>query len=263
MLNDGIDVNTEDFNANNEMFEEYHITNVNQQEIQDVINKQKALHNDKLEIEIYAPRYTEISDPVVYYYAYNGKNYKMQEQIIAYRNVRIGDLEDEKLTQRGVGALDAAKGLAEIAIEVKVEGTKFDWIKNWISVVGAAQSAYDLYKAIFGEVHTGSSGDYIKLDIYYHRLQKTTSVYSEALKAFQAGCISHKVWLDCSLIKQFYSRSNEPEQAIETSINKTIYSDSFNEPDVRAIMYAGDTTTYRDAYFRTTVWGNRVEFSGT
>ena len=249
ILSDRIDVNTEDFDANQTVFEKYHITDADQKEMKAVIDGQKIIGNDEFSIEIYAPSATGETTTNYYNYTYNGTQYRLQDTVVAYRDIHVGPLVEE-----GTDVLGIAMTLGDIIISVSGATNVI------VSLFGPARSAYDLYVALFGKVTTGSSQDKIWVTLKYDRLHKTTSVYSNTLNTYRAGCVSHKVWIEWAKLYQYYKSAGE-EYEKQFSVNKQIFSPNFESPQVKAIQFAGDYT-FIDGYIETRVLGHRLIFAG-
>lgn len=250
MLNDRIDVNIEDFDANQAAFEKYHITDADQKEMKAVIDEQKVIGNDELKIEIYAPRAAGETTTNHYTYTYNGTQYRLQDTVVAYRDIHVGPLE-----KRGSNVLGLAKEFGDITIDIS-------GVTNVvISLFGYAQTAYDVYVATYGEVVTGSSDDKMWVTLKYDRLHKTTSVYSNTLNTYRAGCVSHKVWIEWANLYEYYRSVGEEFQKPYT-VNRQLFSPNFERPEIKAIQFAGDYT-FIDGYMETKLLGHRLIFSGT
>lgn len=245
MLNERVNIDTTTFSKNAALFEAHEIPELVQEEIKLVIDAQAAIRNNDLEISVYAP----VTESNPYTHAYNGKNYTLKDYITEFRKINMGPL-----VHRGIDTLSVAKTVGDIII------SKTENITDVLNIFGGFGTAYDVAVAIFGELHTGSSGDQIQMNIAYDRLQKATYVLNEGLGSYQPGCISHKVWINTTSIYQFYGEAGYGESR-DYRVNREFFSANYRRPGDTAVRYAGDYY-YTDPYLATVIMGNQVSFSG-
>ncbi len=182
-----------------------------------------------------------------YTYTYNGKSYKMKDVSVKYTNMHI----DKK--KEGTSTLNVAKNFASLIF------ASADGISRTIAVfgkyAGIAMSAYDLYKSIRGEVRYGSSGDYINTLIVYSKIIKETYTEDIVMHDYpNAGCVSHKVWLDRNDTYHFYQSKGGTSELTKTSLREEIFSPHFKNPAPTAINN-GISSMHYDLPLKTTFYG--------
>lgn len=97
-MSDKINIDTQNFNNNINIFEQYNISDYLKEDIQQVIEEQKEFGNDFFTIELYAPSLdtpkenisTMTIEPLgtqYYTYYYRGKNNNMKDYSVKYSNL--------------------------------------------------------------------------------------------------------------------------------------------------------------------------------
>lgn len=122
-------------------------------------------------------------------------------------------------------------------------------------------SAYDLYKSIRGEVITGSGDDYIRTNLIYSRIVKETYAQDPVYRDYtNAGCVSHKVWLDHNETYHYF-RTKGSGELTKTPLRKEIYTEHFKNPAPIAIDN-GISTTHYDFPLTTSLYGKTIRLIG-
>jgi len=263
LLTDKINVNIDNFPANEALFDKYGISDDSRKEMEAEIAEQKALGNDDFYIEIFAPRINsdrfQEKDPNgiplrtnnesegTHYYSYydskTGFTHSMRDVIIASRNRQSGMIQ-----KSGTITLSTAKSFVDFVV------TAADISSKTLRAFALFDSAYELFKAIKGPVVTTSSGDNIYTNLWSDVLKKTTA--SMWYNSWSNTLVTYKVWLNKHDCYQAYSSTGQ--SWLETaSINQVVYSKNFTSPQASAIAYLGYPTQY-DAALSTKIFGTTV-----
>lgn len=258
-LSDRIEVDVENFSSNSEELNRYNVSEDLRFEIQSIINEQKSIGNDELEIEIFAPSINQTSslageDTTQYYtYTLDGVTYDMKDYSVKFSNLHTGFIS--KTDQE---ALSTAKAFVNFV--VSCAGTQSKIVSAFSTVAGISQSAYDVYKSIHGEVRGAQYGDMIETNLIWDKLIKETYCADPIYGDFpNAGCITYKVWLNRHDTYQFYQDTGEGF-LVQPSLNKIMYSPLFNNPCPEAIAN-GIHTSYVDKWLYTTVFDTKVQLT--
>lgn len=256
LLSDKIEVDIENFESNADVFNRYNISDSFRDDIQSVISAQKALGNEDLVVEIYAPSINEMQpladEPLgttYYTYTVDGVTYDMKDFSVKYSNLSSGMYE-----KKDKDALPAAKGFFNFVV------TCAGAVSKKVTAFGVGLSAYDFYKSVVGEVVTGQSGDRIYTNLIWDEVVKETYCADPVYGDYpNAGCISYKVWLNRHDTYQFYSETGKGE-LIQPFLNEVMYSPNFEDPCPEAIL-SGISTTYVDPWIYTKVFDTRIQLT--
>lgn len=229
------------------------------EDMQKVIDTQKKLNNEDLIIEIYAPGFAyngiqPLADEplgVRYYnYYYGGHIYRMKDYSVKYFNLSSGLIE-----KNGTITLNHAKAFTNFV--VSAAGA----VSKTVTAFGIFSSAYDLYKTYCGEVVTGISSDRIYTNLIYNRIIKETYAPDPVYGDYpNAGCISHKAWLDRHDTYQYYGATGNSYLS-KPSLNTEHFSENFEDPAPEAILN-GISSTYIDGFLSTTIFNTTVRLMG-
>lgn len=265
LLSDKIDVDIQNFSNNIRVFEQYNISNYLKEDMQQVIEKQKELNNNFFTVELYAPALVVPEDNVsimsieplgtqYYTYYYRGKNNNMKDYSVKYSNLNTGMIK-----KSGTSTLSTAKNTTSLVISSA--SIVCEVVNVFGTYANVAISAYDLFKSLRGEVVTGTGDDYISTNLIYSRIVKETYAQDSVSKDYpNAGCVSHKVWLDHNETYQYY-RTKGTGELTNTQIKKEIYTKHFKNPAPTAIDN-GISTTHYDLPLTTSLYGKTVKFVG-
>lgn len=245
------------YDDNEKVFNLYNISDYLRDDIQKVIQEQNALNNSDLKIDLYVPseykpntgasvNTIEPTGTNYYTYTYNGKSYKMKDVSVRYTGLSIAN------TKKGSSTLNTAKNFASLVF------ASADGISRTVAMfgkyAGIAMSAYDLYKSIRGEVIKGTAEDKIYTNIPYAKIVKETYAEDTVKHDYpNAGCVSHKVWLDTNETTHFYSTKGKSEFTV-TNIKEEIFSPHFKNPAPTAINN-GISAMHYDLPLKTTLYG--------
>lgn len=259
LLSDKISVNIDNFSSNEEVFDRYKISEDLRVDMENVIDTQRELGNNDLVIEVYAPSITSSgvqlfgNEPIgEFYYTYVGDygiTYYLKDVTVKYSNLSTGMI---KIT--GTNILAKAKGFISIAIDIGSSLNKT--VNAFSSVLGFIGSAYDVYKAVSGEVYQGKSGDYMYTNLIYDRVLKATYVREISGTYNMLSYMSYKAWLNRHDTYQYYGETGKG-QLTQPSLNLEIYSPNFKDPAHEAVY--GPLT---DSYLYATIHGLKVKLSG-
>lgn len=258
LLTNKIDINVDNFTVNEATLNFYSVSANMREDMVAVIEAQKAIGNDELEISIYAPSFDYsnavllANEPVgtsYYTYNHNGYTYYMKNHTIEYRNLSTG-----MKAKNGTSALSTAKAWGNFI--VSAVGTVSDAVAGF----GIFSSAYELFKAYRGEALVGSSDDQLYTNLIYDRLMKETSVRDIDGEYIIGNC-SYKAWLNRHDCYQFYSDNGE-SYFDELSLNSVHFSENFENPNLSAVQHYGGSF-YIDGFLYTELLGHTVLLMGT
>lgn len=240
-LVDKIDVDTEEFSANDAVFEEYQISDNIISDIEQKIAQQKAFGNDKFAVSIFAPSILEESTPnegtyttqstttVGPVYPYGG--YSFRDTLIKYTG-----FSSDMVKKEGVDAWAIAKSFYDLTITVA--GAVFDQVAAF-TVYGLAASALDVYEAFVGPVSFGSYGDKIHTMVWYDYIDKITEI--NYMGSWRIGCRTGKVWLNNQETFQSYAAYAQTWTTRQI-LNREIFSDNYkyDNPAKKAIQWVNN-----------------------
>lgn len=264
-MSDKINIDTQNFNNNINIFEQYNISDYLKEDMQQVIEEQKEFGNDFFTIELYAPS-LDISEENIstmtieplgtqyYTYYYRGKNNNMKDYSVKYSNLNTGMIK-----KSGISTLSTAKSF--VSLIISSSGGIHEVVNAFGTYAGIAMSAYDLYKSIRGEVINGTGDDYISTNLIYSRIVKETYAQDPVYRDYpNAGCVSHKVWLDHNETYHYY-RTVGSGELTNTPLKKEIYTEHFKNPAPIAIDN-GISTTHYDLPLTTSLYGKTIRLTG-
>lgn len=264
LLTDKIDIDIQNFNNNMRVFEQYNISEFLKEDIQTVIEEQNELGNISFKIELFAPSLNILDENIstmaieplgtqYYTFYYRGKSHNMKDYSVKYSGL------NSKMIEEGTSTLNTAKSF--VSLVISSAGGIHEVLNAFGTYAGIALSAYDLFKSIRGEVISGSSSDSISTNLIYARIVKETYAQDLVSKNYpNAGCVSHKVWLDHNETYHYY-RSKGSGELTSTPLRKEIYTEHFKNPAPIAIDN-GISTTHYDFPLKTTVYGKTVRLTG-
>jgi hypothetical protein len=256
-----LDANT--FSNNQEIFEEYDVPANLREEIRAVIEEQAEMGNDDMEIFLYAPAHSvpetntqimadEPLGTVYYNYNYNGTVYRMKDYSVKFYPVATGMTE----VAGGTTALNKAKSLKNFIMNLA---------GNFISSIdlfGLFESAYDVYVNYHGIVSGSTTSDQVCANLQYARILKQTYAPDLVMGDYpNAGCVSHKIWLEWCDIYQYFSTVGK-SLYYKTDLNTEHYSPNFRNPAPVAIAN-GSSSFHIDSYYTVKVLDKTFILNGT
>lgn len=217
---DCIDINVDDFQENDAIFEEYQVPEEVIESLQEEIMTQKAQGNEKFDVEMFAPRYTDGS---WWEGEYTYKTHTLKKYVTSILNAS-SDFEF-----KGEEAFEFADEAESLAISIG--GI---WLKSF-SIFGVGQSALELWQALTGKEYVyGGNNDRIEINIWYDKRIEHTCVENEGAGGWSLGCKAEKVDIESAYTTVHFQGESA---SYDEDINETFYTEHYNDADDMAIKY--------------------------
>ena len=260
LLSEKVQLDSQNYENNIVLFETHNVPENIKSDIAKVIATQKELGNKDFCIELFVPAKV-ISDvqvmaneplgEVYYNYFYRNHVYEMKDYSVKYKNLSSGMIE-----KKGLDVWDYAKLFGDFIFSIP--GVADEVI---IPAFGVFESAYELYASIRGPVTRASSGDRIYTDLIFDHIVKYTYAPDPVYGDYpNAGCVSHKVWLNRHDTYQFYSETGESCYE-EISLNQELFTPNFENPAPTAILN-GISSSHVDSPITTEIFETHVILTG-
>jgi hypothetical protein len=217
-----IDVDVEDFDRTDPVFEEHNISSEMLDEIQESISFAEENGNDALEISVYS-----VNDE---YVTVNGNQYKN-----AYTEVRNASFKPLDIS--------GSTTITSLSSSVSFVLTVVGMVSSTVNFVSTGVSLLSYFQSQTGlPVARGTTEDWCYITMSYDKLVKHTSIKKPA--GWMEGCISQKLWINkVSMWADFHS-TEAGVQEIESSINKVQYTKSWS--DCYTIAFNNWTSAIKD-----------------
>ena len=248
-----VDFNTESYEANIPLINEYDISDEYAQDIREIIESQKAVGNADVEISVYVgeeyPAVNADMTEAEYTTLAAAANENVKEDILEARNY----LTPWRDVVRGKTARDVAKSIANLVVATG------GLISAPVSLFGAGMTALAEYQNFFNKQITVPAGsDWQQLRFKFDWLKKTSKVNTPA--GALTGCISQKLWIAYYYHNQFFAQVGKEHQ---TSKYVNLNHKSKSWDDSKAIALKNYHSTVIDPDFTTTIGGKQFEFSSS
>lgn len=247
------DLNLEDIEANELIFEKNNLTSDLIQSIEENIQQQKAIENEDFEVSIFAPATinTKASNArarsETSYYTYDGYNFK--DTIVTYKNGSSGMQE--------IAAGTKTKNIASKLINLVISAVGIR--SKSVSIFGAGLSALDVFVVDKGPVSYGAVKDRLSGNLIYDKYEKLTAMADNGGSSYTFGyCTSYKVYIQRCDVYQFYVSTGE-SLTEEQGIWEYQYSENYLNP-ARKIENNLPKTTYTDGRIYSTFFGGKFYF---
>lgn len=248
-----VDFNTESYEANIPLINEYDISDEYAQNIQEVIESQKAVGNADVEISVYVgeayPAVNADATEAEYTTFATTTNENVKENILEIRNY----LTPWRDIVTGTTARDVAKSIVNLVV------AGGGLASTSISLFGAGMTALAEYQNFFNEQITVPAGnDWQQVRFKFDWLKKTSKVNTPA--GALTGCISQKLWIAYYYHNQFFAQVGKEHQTSKyVNINKSSKSWK-NSVDIALKNYH---STVIDPDFTTKIGGKQFKFSSS
>ena len=224
---DRIDVDVDNFNREDPVFEEYDISETALDNIQEAIAYAEENDNDELEISLYA-----ISPNLTEYITVGGNNYRNTYEEI--RNASFKPIETSGPTTKD--KLQAAKTFTL---------TLFSVFEGPIGYVTTGISLFDYYVAqTKASVNKGTLDDWSYTTMFYDKLVKHTAISRNS--AWMEGCVSQKLWINKAAVWAYFRSSGQQDNKVDTFINTTKYTKNW-DTCYNVTLYNWATGAIKDA----------------
>lgn len=233
VLSTKVDLINEDQSVNIDKIDAYKIPKDMKEEIVKAAQQQKTIGNNDFEISVFVPYNKSQSNEIVTYgspiteetnyYSYNG--YRLRDWIVRYTHMSFGG---EKV---GSKVIDIAKSFTGLIITV---GSNIEKVSLFFDAAGAATTLFDVVSSLHGTIKHGSTSDRVYSYTIYNKIEKQTQVDNNGV--WSVGVNSRKVWLDKTETRNYYASTGKTFDKTNI-INKSIYSENFNNPAPQAINW--------------------------
>lgn len=233
VLSTKIDLMNEDQSVNIDKMDEYKIPKDMKEEIVKEAQKQKTIGNNDFEVSVFVPYNKSQSNEIVTYgspiteetnyYSYNG--YRLRDWIVRYSHMSFGGEKE------GSNVIDIAKSFTGLVITI---GSNIEKVSLFFNAAGVATTLFDVVSSLHGTIKYGSTSDRVYSLTVYDKLEKQTQVDNNGV--WNVGVNSRKVWLDRNETRNYYASTGKIFDETKI-INKSIYSENFNNPAPQAINW--------------------------
>lgn len=176
-----------------------------------------------------------ITDPE--YYTYNG--YQMKRYYIHYDGLNTGP----QYVYEGIDAMEAADDITTIALMLlSAPGViTSSYGSILLFAISSGKTLFDLFLENASSVRvTGSTQDFIWMQMIYRKAERYTYVYSNALSTWQMGCMTTSAGIKNVHIEQYYydasTQTGHTVVTEENDIFKVCSSQHYKTSDAFAVQ---------------------------